>query len=153
MQRTTRFCGYVFIGALLMLLGCRDTPTEPDVTVPSSELRNTADITVPVDTIPGSDHPALYYLLFDGQNGTFDEDEAPETILEVLLEQGFALRDAWYPIVASVEVPCMAPNVHPAFVVRLEAPDEDIRELGFESDPSPNHPNCGVEEFEYYAFE
>ncbi len=145
--------GCLFAASLLLLLGCRDTPTAPADAVPPPEVRAVADIDAPVDSIPGGDHPGLYYLLFDGQNEAFDEDDAPATILEALIERGFDLREAWYPIAASVEVPCMAPNVYPALVVRLGASDEEIRQLGFVSDPSPNIPNCGVEEFEYYRFE
>lgn len=153
MKRTKTLLGLAFVAVALLLAGCRDTPTEPEASLPSPETRNASDITEPVDTIPEDEHPALYYLIFNGEDTRFDEDDEPETILRALLEHDFAVQEAWYPITSSIEVPCMAPNVYPAFVVQLDTPNADIQELGFVSDPSPNIPNCGVEAFEYYRFD
>ena len=47
----------------------------------------------------------------------------------------------------------MAPNVYPALVVRLQAPDPRIKALDFTTAPGPVCPNCGIKVFKHYAFD
>lgn len=96
---------------------------------------------------------ALYYLIFDGRSEQFGEETAPETILRALIRDGIALRDAWYPLVSSVKVDCMAPNVYLALVVRLQAPDPQIKDFDFTATPGRVYPNCGIEAFDHYDFD
>jgi hypothetical protein len=118
--------------------------------VPKAVNRAPQD-TVVADTAASGE--TLYYLIFDGRSEQFSEESEPETILRALARRGIAIEDAWYPIVASVKVDCMAPNVYLALVVRLQAPDPRIKDLDFTTTPGRVYPNCGVEAFKHYAFD
>ena len=91
-------------------------------------------------------------MIFDGQSEQFSREDNPATILRTLIRRGFALEDAWTLIPASVEVACMAPNVHMALIVRLEAPNDQITELDFTDTPDWDQTNCGVEASWHYDF-
>ncbi len=139
---------------LLGLAACQDNPVTPETFIPEPETALTSTIAAPVDTFPGPADAAIYY--HRGEDPETQALDDAEPLLETLLENNLALENAWVPILSSVEVECGASNVYPALVVQLEAPDDRILEYGFVQNPAevtpPFYPNCGIEEFDHYAF-
>lgn len=156
MQRLSLFT----VAALLLLMaGCQDAPVAPDVALPTPETVALDRIEEPVAPAP-EENPqaeALYFYIYDGSTEANAAANQSPALLERLLESGIALQAAWNPILESVQVPCGAPNVYPALVVELQAPDRSILDYGFVADPGglepPLYPNCGIEKFQYYNFE
>lgn len=141
--------------------GCDSDSAAPDSNaVPQPNTVAKDAISLPVDRPPseGDEADALYYHAFSEPSPT---DEAlmndSEKILASLVDDQLALENAWVPILDSRDKACGAPNVRPALVVELEAPDARIYELGFVSAPQeaspPFYPNCGIEMFEEFSFE
>ncbi len=147
------------VALLLLLAGCDETPVAPDRLLPQPETVALDEIDEPVAPAPDSDDTAeaLYFYVYDGNIESNAAQNAPPALLDRLVENGFDLQAAWDPILESVQVACMAPNVHPALVVELQSPDRDILNFGFIADPGdlepPVYPNCGIEQFRHYSFE
>lgn len=127
----------------------------PNDTIPDPQTVAADEVPEAVVQSPGSTDTTatFYYLIFDGRSERFDEDDPPEQIVRALLDKDLPLEAAWAPIPSSVKVPCMAPNVYPAFVVKLKTPDEAIGELDFTADLEHINPNCGIEQFDRYVFD
>lgn len=122
--------------------------------VPEPQTVAADRIDAPVTRPPqGGGSASIYYLIEDDEAARERLQEGPEPVLRALLERGLAVEAAWYPIASSIRVPCMAPEVYPALVVKLKAPEPAIEALGFQSDPGRTLPNCGVETFLHYAFD
>lgn len=150
--------------ALLLTMtaaSCQDDGVAgPDsLAVPEPSIVEATAIEAPVKRMPDHTETATYYLIFGGPyaaNAGHAFPEDPEAVLKRVLEQGFAPLDAWHPVEASIQVPCGAPNVYSALVVRLAAPNPEMEEMGFVANPAALRPppnlNCGVEQFKHYAF-
>lgn len=150
---------FILVAFLVLgLAGCDSDATDPGAQEFASQTVSAENISDPVAPLPESytEDDQIYYLIFDGEHsgGESVKEEGPTELFRDLLDSGVPLEEAWYPVVNSIEMPCAAPNVHPALVVKLGSSYEGSLEEAFqlEADPRPVHPNCGIEEFEHYTF-
>ena len=122
---------------------CSDTqePVIPDQSLPTPTL---------VDTQDFPDTGATYYRLWT----FFGMQEPPRECSELLAElvdDEIQIKNAWFPVTGT---PCMAVGAVTIVGVELMAPDDDILDFGFVSDPESWWViNCGVQGLWHYSFE
>lgn len=122
------------LAAALASFGCREDPASPW----SSEQSIPEPVLVPYSEIPNPPPNTLYRISGAAlANG-------PTEILEQVLEGGFDLQTAWHPQIAL----CMAVFLD-ELIIELEAPNDDIYELGFTSDFTETAGPCASHWNEY----
>lgn len=103
-----------------------------------------------VDTEYFSDTGATYYKYWT----FFGMQEPPcecSELLRELLDDGIQIKNAWFP---ASPTPCMVVGAVTIAGVELMAPDDDILDFGFVSDPDSSWViNCGVQGMWHYSFE
>ena len=120
---------------------CKNKSSEPEPEIVVTEPKI-------VTEIPQLEHNVYYFVNTSGSNAEKLEN-GPEPILQELIDNNFALEQAWYP---TYPTPCMAMSAVEALIVQLEKHDERIYDFGFISNPENWIINCGIKSFYHYDF-
>jgi hypothetical protein len=95
------------------------------------------------DTVTSASVPALAASVY--QRPTVDTPA--DSLLDVLLRRQIDVLDLWAPIGGT---PCMAACATANIIVALQAPDDRMRQYGFDTTAGWMCINCGIDRFIHY---